>query len=55
VDISKTIGKKLEALRQHNSQIKDFKHIEQRIKSWAREFGKRTKVKYAEGFRKVEL
>ena len=55
VDISKTIDKKIEALKQHKSQIKDFKEVEERIKSWARKFGKRTKVKYAEGFRKVEL
>jgi len=55
VDISKTIDKKLEALKQHKSQIINFDEVEQRIKSWAREFGKRAKVKYAEGFRKVEL
>lgn len=55
VDISKTIDKKLKALKQHKSQLKDFNEVEQRIKSWARKFGKRAKVKYAEGFRKVEL
>ncbi len=55
VDISETIDKKLEALKQHKSQITDFKDIEQRIKSWARKFGKKAKMKYAEGFRKVEL
>ena len=55
VDISKTIDKKIEALKQHKSQIKDFNEVEGRIKSWARKFGKRAKVKYAEGFRKVEL
>ena len=55
VDISGMINKKLEALKQHKSQIIDFKEIEQRIKSWGRKFGERAKVKYAEGFRKVGL
>lgn len=55
VDISKTINKKLEALKQHKSQIKDFTQLEERIKSWARDFGKRAELKYAEGFRKIVL
>lgn len=55
VDISETIEKKFEALRQHKSQIIDFKKVEERVKSWASEFGKRAKVKYAEAFRKVDL
>ncbi|MDO8529041.1 MAG: PIG-L deacetylase family protein [bacterium] len=55
VDISKTIEKKLEALRQHKSQIKDWNRVEKMIKDWAKTVGKKSKMKYAEGFRRVKL
>lgn len=55
VDISKTIEKKLEALRQHKSQINDWKRVEKMIRDWAKTVGKKAKMNYAEGFRRVKL
>ena len=55
VDISETIVQKISALKQHQSQIKDFDEIEKMIKNWAREIGKKAKLKYAEGFRRVKF
>lgn len=55
VDISGTIEKKLEALRQHKSQIKDWKWVEKMIRDWAKMVGKKAKTNYAEGFRRVKL
>jgi len=55
IDISKTIDKKLEALKQHESQIEDFKRIEKTIIKWAKESGKRAKMKYVEEFRVMKF
>ncbi len=55
VDITKTIDKKLEALEQHKSQIEDLKQMKDRVIKWSSETGKKAKMKYAEGFRKVQL
>jgi len=46
---------KLKALKEHASQINDLKRAEKMIKLWASTFGKKFKVKYAEGFRKISL
>jgi LmbE family N-acetylglucosaminyl deacetylase len=55
VDISETVGRKLDALRAHASQIKDFAEIE----SWMREssgtLGKDIGVEAADGFHLLVL
>lgn len=55
IDISQTIDKKLSALKSHQSQIKNEKALEKRVLGWARETGKKKKMKYAEAFRRLEL
>ena len=54
VDITETIDLKIEALRQHVSQIGDW-NPEERIKEWNSGSGKQVGFKYAEGFRKITL
>lgn len=53
VDISKTIRKKINALRAHQSQIADVKAMEKRIRQRARDAGKKKRMKYAETFRRL--
>lgn len=55
IDISKTIEQKIQALSCHKSQIKDMKVVGARIREWAQVVGKKGKMKYAEGFRVLEL
>ena len=52
---NQTIDKKLEALKQHESQIEDFKWVEKTIIKWAKESGKRAKMKYVEEFRVMKF
>ncbi len=54
VDITKTIETKLQALREHKSQVKEHE-FEKRTRFWAEETGKKANMKYAEAFRKVQL
>jgi LmbE family N-acetylglucosaminyl deacetylase len=54
VNIESTIDLKIEALRAHTSQMKDW-DPEPRIKEWAAERGKGKEMAYAEGFRVVSL
>jgi len=54
VNIESTIDLKVEALRAHTSQMKDW-DPEPRIKEWAAERGKGKEMAYAEGFRVVSL
>ena len=54
VNIEDTIDKKLEALRAHKSQMKDW-DPEERIREWAGERAKGKEMAYAEGFRVVTL
>jgi LmbE family N-acetylglucosaminyl deacetylase len=49
VDISSTIGRKLDALRCHESQIKDFTEIEKWMAEWSGMQGKEIGVANAEG------
>jgi LmbE family N-acetylglucosaminyl deacetylase len=54
VNISDTIDLKLEALRKHTSQMKDW-DPEPMIKEWAAEAAKGKEMRFAEGFRVVTL
>ena len=54
VDITGTIGTKIEALRQHKSQMGDWDPAEM-IRSWAAETGKEKGLAYAEAFRRMTL
>ncbi len=54
VNIESTIDLKIEALRAHISQMKDW-DPEPLIKEWAAERGKGKEMVYAEGFRVVTL
>lgn len=51
VNVSKTLEKKIAALRAHESQIADMEAVEKRIRQRARSAGKPKKMKYAETFR----
>lgn len=52
-DISATFEKKIEALRAHASQVPDG--FEVRVRQRATALGKKAKLRYAEGFKKIEL
>ncbi len=54
VDISETMDIKLEALKQHRSQLGDW-DPEERIRDWAAATGRRVGFAYAEAFRKITL
>ena len=54
IDISETIDTKIEALRQHKSQLKEWDPTE-RVKGWAAENGKKVGFKYAEAFYRITL
>lgn len=54
VDVSDTIDFKIEALRQHVSQLGDW-DPEERMKNWAGELGKTVGFKYAERFFRIML
>jgi len=54
VNISSTIDLKVEALKQHTSQMRDW-DPEPMIKEWAAETAKGKEMGYAEGFRVVTL
>ncbi|MFH1522860.1 MAG: PIG-L family deacetylase [Patescibacteria group bacterium] len=55
INITKTIDKKIKALKKHKSQIKNIIGLEKRIRDWAKENGKKRRMPYAETFRKVIL
>jgi LmbE family N-acetylglucosaminyl deacetylase len=52
VNITDTIGLKIEALRQHKSQMRDW-DPEPRIREWAAEIAKGKEMEYAEQFRVI--
>ena len=54
VDISETMDLKIEALRKHVSQMKDW-DPEPMMREWAAEVGKGKEMQYAEAFRVVTL
>ncbi len=53
MDISKTIGLKLKALRAHESQFHDMRLLEKGVVERARLNGKKSGTKYAEPFRRL--
>ncbi|MBI4087175.1 PIG-L family deacetylase [Candidatus Kaiserbacteria bacterium] len=53
VNITATIAQKIAALKSHESQIKDMKDMEARLRKRARDFGKKKGWKYAEAFRRL--
>ena len=55
VDISATIERKLDALRAHESQLKDFGGVEKWTREWSAELGKEVGVDAAEGFHLVVI
>ncbi|MCB9420649.1 MAG: PIG-L family deacetylase [Ardenticatenaceae bacterium] len=54
IDISETIDTKIEALRQHVSQLGDW-DPEDRIKEWSAGTGRKVGFKYAEAFQRIVL
>lgn len=54
IDISDTIDQKIEALRQHKSQLGDW-DPEERIREWNSEVGNKVGFEYAEAFRRITL
>lgn len=55
VDITDTLALKLEALRQHRSQIADPDGLEARLREWYRKEAPDGTVRYVERFRRVVL
>jgi len=55
VDVRDTIGRKVDALRAHASQIREPDRLEARIRDWAREEGERIGSEAAEAFRVVVI
>lgn len=55
VDITATVGRKLDALRCHESQIRDFAHVEEWINEWSGLQGKEIGVANADGFHLVVI
>ena len=54
INISDTIDLKIEALRQHKSQLGDWDPAD-RLKEWSSEIGKKVGFNYAEAFRRITL
>jgi len=55
VDISATIGRKIAALSEHRSQVREPEKLAERVTGWAREEGERFGVAAAETFRVIKL
>ena len=55
VDTSATVERKLDALRCHASQLKDFASVEKWIHEWSAELGKRIGVTAADGFHVIVI
>lgn len=54
IDITETFAVKIEALKKHESQLKDWDPTE-RMQEWAGQTGRKVGYKYAEGFYKITL
>jgi LmbE family N-acetylglucosaminyl deacetylase len=55
IDVSATIGRKVEALREHASQIREPAKLDERMRAWAREEGEPIGVDAADAFRVVVI
>jgi len=55
VDVTSTIGRKIDALRAHASQIREPEALDQRIRDWAKEEGASIGVDAAEALRLVVI
>ena len=55
VDVTSTIGRKVDALRAHASQIKEPAKLDERMRAWAKEVGEPIGVDAAEAFRVVVI
>lgn len=55
VDIEDTFERKIAALREHGSQIKDIDKLRERLEGWARDVGKEADLAYAEAFKKISF
>ena len=55
VDVSATVGRKVAALREHRSQVREPEKLEERVLGWAREEGERVGVPAAESLRVIRL
>lgn len=55
VDISKTIDKKMQALKAHTSQVGDIVAVEDRLRERGKLLGKQYGYEFAEGFTKLVL
>jgi LmbE family N-acetylglucosaminyl deacetylase len=55
VDVSATIGRKVAALSEHRSQVREPEELAERLTSWALEEGERFGVAAAETFRVIKL
>jgi LmbE family N-acetylglucosaminyl deacetylase len=55
IDVSATLGRKIDALREHGSQIRQPEQLEDRIRTWAAEEGARIGTAAAETFRVIIL
>jgi LmbE family N-acetylglucosaminyl deacetylase len=54
-DIAGTLAKKLKALKAHKSQVPSGAVFEKGIRTLASKIGKKANLRYAEGFKKIEL
>jgi LmbE family N-acetylglucosaminyl deacetylase len=55
VDVTATIGRKVDALRAHGSQIHEPDKLDARMRAWAKEVGEPVGVEAAEAFRVVVI
>ncbi len=55
VDVSGTLGRKVDGLREHASQIREPDRLDERMRRWAAEEGERIGVPAAERFRLVVI
>jgi LmbE family N-acetylglucosaminyl deacetylase len=55
IEITETMDRKLEALRCHASQLRDFAGVEGRVRERAADLGKPHGYTYAEAFRSIDL
>jgi len=55
VDVSGTVDRKIAALREHRSQVREPEELEARIRGWAAEEGESLGVEGAETFRVIDI